>query len=127
MLPVRRGKFIPASPRGRRGRNFMHEGIRMRSHQPVRFLAMMILAVWLQLGCALRVAEADVRTEALAARLDEVLGRGATGSAHYAARVIDLQTGKELYAVNIDEPIIPASNGKLAVSAAALDFFGAVV
>jgi D-alanyl-D-alanine carboxypeptidase/D-alanyl-D-alanine-endopeptidase (penicillin-binding protein 4) len=86
---------------------------------------MMILAVWLQLGCASRVAEADVRTEALAARLDEVLGRGATGSAHYAARVIDLQTGKELYAVNIDEPIIPASNGKLAVSAAALDFFGA--
>ena len=31
---------------------------------------------------------------------------------------------RELYASNPDRPMMPASNGKLAVSAAALDFFG---
>jgi serine-type D-Ala-D-Ala carboxypeptidase/endopeptidase (penicillin-binding protein 4) len=60
----------------------------------------------------------------LAAELDDVLRRDQTGSAKYTARVIDLQTGRELYAVDPDAPFMPASNGKLAVSAATLDFFG---
>lgn len=41
-----------------------------------------------------------------------------------AARVVELQSGRELYAENDDQPMIPASNLKLFVSAAALDFFG---
>lgn len=40
------------------------------------------------------------------------------------ARVVDLQTGEELFAENPDEAVVPASNGKLAISAAALDLFG---
>ena len=60
----------------------------------------------------------------LSARLDEVLRRGQTGAAKYTARVIDLATGGELYAVDPDTPFMPASNGKLAVGAATLDFFG---
>src|SRR5205823_4570989 len=60
----------------------------------------------------------------LGKQLDRVLGRGQTGSAFYAARVIDLSSGRELYAVDPDTPVMPASNGKLAVGAAALDFFG---
>jgi D-alanyl-D-alanine carboxypeptidase/D-alanyl-D-alanine-endopeptidase (penicillin-binding protein 4) len=60
----------------------------------------------------------------LEARLDEVLRRGQTGQAHYTARVLDLQSGRELYAVDADAPYMPASNGKLAPSAATLDFFG---
>lgn len=63
--------------------------------------------------------------DALSDRLDAALDRGKTGDAHYTARVVDLSSGKELYAVDIDEPFIPASNGKIAVSAATLDFFGA--
>src|SRR5689334_9995919 len=60
----------------------------------------------------------------LAAKLNDVLRRGQTGDAHYTARVLDLETGRELYAVDPDAPFMPASNGKLAVSAATLDFLG---
>ncbi|MGB7158716.1 MAG: D-alanyl-D-alanine carboxypeptidase/D-alanyl-D-alanine-endopeptidase, partial [Tepidisphaeraceae bacterium] len=61
----------------------------------------------------------------LQSRLDEILHRRDDGNVKYAARVIELDTGKELYAVKADEPFIPASNMKLSVSAAALDTFGA--
>src|SRR5262245_34305545 len=70
-------------------------------------------------ACVSQHARAD-----LAADLDAALGRGQTGSARYTARVIDLSNGHELYAVDPDMPFMPASNGKIAVSAAALDFFG---
>jgi D-alanyl-D-alanine carboxypeptidase/D-alanyl-D-alanine-endopeptidase (penicillin-binding protein 4) len=60
----------------------------------------------------------------LAAKLDQVLRRGQTGPAKYTARVIDVQSGRELYTVDPDAPFMPASNGKLAVGAATLDFFG---
>jgi hypothetical protein len=62
----------------------------------------------------------------LQARLDEVLHRrdDAEGNIKCAARVIELDTGRELYSNLADEPFLPASNGKLAVSAAALDAFG---
>ena len=60
----------------------------------------------------------------LSAKLDEVLRRGETGPAKYTARVVDLERGRELYAVDTDTPFTPASNGKIAVSAATLDFFG---
>ncbi|MEA2736562.1 MAG: hypothetical protein QOE14_3013, partial [Humisphaera sp.] len=60
----------------------------------------------------------------LAAKLDDVLRRGQTGPAKYTARVVHLKSGRELYAVDVDTPFMPASNGKIAVSAAALDFFG---
>lgn len=60
----------------------------------------------------------------LGALLDEALGKGDIAPAHYAARVIDPETGRELYAVDADVPYMPASNGKIAVGAAALDFFG---
>src|SRR2546421_1639939 len=60
----------------------------------------------------------------LAKKLDEALHRGKTGPAHYGARVMDLSSGRELYRVDADVPLMPASNGKLAVGAATLDFFG---
>ena len=61
----------------------------------------------------------------LAQQLDDALGRGKIGSAHYTARVIDLASGRELYSVEPDTPYMPASNGKLAPGAATLDFYGA--
>jgi D-alanyl-D-alanine carboxypeptidase/D-alanyl-D-alanine-endopeptidase (penicillin-binding protein 4) len=64
---------------------------------------------------------------ALTSRLDEVLHRrdDADGNVKFAARVIELDTGRELYTNLPDEPFMPASNMKLPVSAAALDTFGA--
>ncbi|HEV2293165.1 MAG TPA: D-alanyl-D-alanine carboxypeptidase/D-alanyl-D-alanine-endopeptidase [Tepidisphaeraceae bacterium] len=84
-------------------------------------------------ACA-RVSDAkDQRTEktqpqlTLQSRLEEILHRrdDADGNIKFAARVIELDTGRELYTNLPDEPFIPASNMKLPVSAAALDTFGA--
>ena len=89
-----------------------------------RSLLAALLAVPLALcACASQKAP-DVP---LPAQLDQALGRGHTGAAHYTARVVDLSTGRELYSVEADTPYLPASNGKLAVSAATLDFFGSDV
>lgn len=60
----------------------------------------------------------------LVERLDETLHRRDDGEVKYTARVLDLSDGRELYSVSPDEPFIPASNCKLAVSATALDRFG---
>jgi D-alanyl-D-alanine carboxypeptidase/D-alanyl-D-alanine-endopeptidase (penicillin-binding protein 4) len=59
----------------------------------------------------------------LAKRLDAILNRHGT-AAVYAARVVRLRDGAELYARNADRPMIPASNMKLTVSSAALDKLG---
>ena len=80
-------------------------------------------------ACSSSSTHGDARGDArgdpkLSAKLNEVLRRGQTDRAKYTARVIDLQSGRELYAVDSDAPFMPASNGKLAVSAATLDFFG---
>ena len=97
----------------------------MRRQLHLSLLPALLLALFVPIGCAARQADSKpVDVAALARRLDDALDRGRTDEAHYTARVIDLQTGRELYAVNIDQPYIPASNGKLAVGAAALDFFG---
>src|SRR5687767_13281250 len=84
-----------------------------------------VLAVsCLALGACANKAPSPREHPDLSARLDETLHRLDDGEVKYTARVIDLDDGKELYAVAPDEPFIPASNGKLAVSATALDRFG---
>jgi D-alanyl-D-alanine carboxypeptidase/D-alanyl-D-alanine-endopeptidase (penicillin-binding protein 4) len=60
----------------------------------------------------------------LQTKLDSILQERAAPDAKLAARVLDLRTGRELYARGDDEPVIPASNMKLLVGSAALDFFG---
>ena len=73
-----------------------------------------------------RIAEkAPDPTVELGMRLDRILHKRDKGDVHFVARVIDPSDGRELYARDIDKPVIPASNGKLAVSAATLDRFGA--
>lgn len=66
---------------------------------------------------------ADPKTE-LGLRLDRILHKLDKGDLHYVARVLDPSDGRELYAHDIDRPVMPASNGKIAVSAATLDRFG---
>jgi D-alanyl-D-alanine carboxypeptidase/D-alanyl-D-alanine-endopeptidase (penicillin-binding protein 4) len=63
--------------------------------------------------------------DALGRALDGILHRHDDGRVRYVARVMDLRGGRELYGRNVDSPVMPASNGKLAVSAATLDRFGA--
>src|SRR5262249_15622645 len=72
--------------------------------------------------CAATLHAGDAR---LAEQLSDALGRGKIGQGRYVARIIDLTSGQELYAVDPDSPVMPASNGKLAVGAATLDFYGA--
>jgi D-alanyl-D-alanine carboxypeptidase/D-alanyl-D-alanine-endopeptidase (penicillin-binding protein 4) len=94
----------------------------MMTLRPSRIVAVML--GWLLLGACANPKESS-RYVDLAGRLDETLHRRDDGQVKYTARVIDLSDGRELYAVAPDEPFLPASNGKLAVSATALDRFGA--
>ncbi|MEM6561786.1 MAG: D-alanyl-D-alanine carboxypeptidase, partial [Planctomycetota bacterium] len=87
-------------------------------------LALLLLLV--VVGCT-QVQPAVAPTtqpSALATTLDEILTRHDT-KAIVAARVVRVSDGVELYARNPDAPMIPASNMKLPVSAAALNMFGA--
>lgn len=99
----------------------------MKTVGSVRMVAVLLLALALQ-ACSHGKPATAVATKPqtdLEKRLDEVLKRGKTGSTFYVARVVDLKTGEELYAVDPDKPVMPASNGKICVGAATLDFFGA--
>jgi len=60
----------------------------------------------------------------LANQLTPLLNRYADGGARVSARVIDLASNRELYAENIDAPVMPASNMKLVTAAVGLDAFG---
>ncbi len=65
------------------------------------------------------------RQAALAERLDTILHRLDDTGAIVSARVLELPSGRELYATsNVDHPFKPASNMKLVISAAGLDHFG---
>jgi len=68
-------------------------------------------------------ADARATDNIIAARLHEVLHRLDGSGAVVSARVID-SDGRTLYADRDNDPVIPASNLKLSVTAAALDRFG---
>ena len=57
---------------------------------------LLVLSCVFHAGCASQGGGRpdDRQDAALAKQLDSALGRGATGDAHYTARVIDLKTGK---------------------------------
>ena len=99
----------------------------MTSCLPPRIVAAVCAIALSVAACSSDSTRDSVRSASdpkLSVKLDEVLRRGQTGPAKYTARVLDLASGRELYAVDTDTPFMPASNGKIAVSAAALDFFG---
>jgi D-alanyl-D-alanine carboxypeptidase/D-alanyl-D-alanine-endopeptidase (penicillin-binding protein 4) len=60
----------------------------------------------------------------LVQQIDALLADPALRGAAVGCRVIDCATGAVLYAANADAPLIPASNLKLATTAAALDTLG---
>jgi D-alanyl-D-alanine carboxypeptidase/D-alanyl-D-alanine-endopeptidase (penicillin-binding protein 4) len=69
-------------------------------------------------------AQAEAAPSKLTTRLDSILHRRDDGKIVFGARVIELKTGRELYAHDLDRPLMPASNMKLPVSSTGLDFFG---
>jgi len=85
-------------------------------------ISLFVLLTIVQVGCVGPWAGHD---RALTARLDEVLGRLSDSGAVYTARVLDPESGRELYVHDADAPFTPASNMKIPVSAAGLDLFGA--
>jgi len=77
--------------------------------------------LWLLAGLLSAQAVGTARAS-LADKLDAVLrGRGA---ARVSARVLELPSGRVLYSAHADELMIPASNMKLLITAAALDLLG---
>jgi D-alanyl-D-alanine carboxypeptidase/D-alanyl-D-alanine-endopeptidase (penicillin-binding protein 4) len=81
----------------------------------------LVLTALVAVGCVTPYSGQD---RALATQLDEILTRLSDTGATVTARVVELDTGRELYARDIDRPFTPASNNKIAVSAAGLDMFG---
>lgn len=62
--------------------------------------------------------------DGLAVRLDAALASPSLRGARVAALVVDRDDGRELYARNPDQALIPASNLKLLTAVAALEAFG---
>jgi len=82
--------------------------------------------VWLAAGVALFVGlpAGFAEDPQLAGQLDAALNALASTGAVAHVRVIELPSGRELYARHAEEPCTPASNFKLLTSAAGLDMFG---
>src|SRR5436309_10986984 len=84
-----------------------------------------IVAVWLIglmcLGGCHTATAPPAQDAALAARLDPIFQ---ASGADVGVRIVDLNSGRELYARQADRPMMPASNMKLVTTATALDLFG---
>ncbi|HOB73535.1 MAG TPA: D-alanyl-D-alanine carboxypeptidase/D-alanyl-D-alanine-endopeptidase [Phycisphaerae bacterium] len=94
----------------------------MRSPRTLRWSAVsaLILTACLTAICAAQTAA----PAQLATGLNAILDRLSSTGAVIHARVVELPSGRELYARRADEACIPASNFKLLVTAAGLDMFG---
>jgi D-alanyl-D-alanine carboxypeptidase/D-alanyl-D-alanine-endopeptidase (penicillin-binding protein 4) len=85
-----------------------------------------IVAVWLVGliclgGCQTTTPAPPAHDAALAAKLDPILQ---ASGADVGVRIVDLGSGRELYARQADRRMMPASNMKLVTTATALDLFG---
>lgn len=105
----RKGRYFGTHPRHRRGGTV--------------WVAAFLLA-WQIAATAIAQNAADKATSRLAAQLDAILTVPPPAKATLGARVVDLTSGEILYDHNGDSPMIPASNMKLVVMAAAVDALG---
>ncbi len=60
----------------------------------------------------------------LSKSIDSIIGRKSLKKAKFGIKVIDAASGKTVYAHKADKPLIPASNMKIVISAAALNYLG---
>jgi D-alanyl-D-alanine carboxypeptidase/D-alanyl-D-alanine-endopeptidase (penicillin-binding protein 4) len=82
---------------------------------------LLLLVLGLVAGCTSAPPDAVSTSSNLASRLDPLVG---DGRASVSLRVIEFPSRRELYAHEVDRPMMPASNMKLVTSATALDTFG---
>ncbi len=66
-----------------------------------------------------------VASASLTSRINSIVSRKSQKKVNFGIKIIDARTGKSLYSHNADKPLIPASNMKLIVSAAAVKELGA--
>lgn len=81
---------------------------------PRAFVAVAILASW-TLPCP---------ADDLAGRIGSILNGGKKSGVQYSVHVVELPDGKVLYDLNADRSLKPASNMKLATTAAAIEMLG---
>jgi len=83
-------------------------------------------AVFLVAAAALGIAAGGkAKRTPLQRRVDAILTDPALKGARIGCRVLDGATGKVLYSFHAADPLVPASNMKLATTAAALELLGA--
>ena len=83
-----------------------------------RSIRVLLALLVLPLGCG------KMHDPVLAAKLDGILNRCAQSGTICAARVVEVSSGREVYATNAHRAMMPASCLKLLTSAALLDRFG---
>ncbi len=84
-----------------------------------------MLAACLLIGLAGCSSTKLAHDPVLCSQLDDILNRHADTGAMITARVVDLESGTELFASNENTAVMPASNMKLVISSAGLDLLGA--
>lgn len=94
-----------------------------RSDLSIRYQGMRLVTLVL-VSAAVALAGCVTGDPRLRESLGATLQTRAASGATYVARVIDLESGRELYAHDSDRPVMPASNMKLVVTAAGLDLLG---
>lgn len=91
-----------------------------------RHLLWLCISALLLTGCLGRGTVEAPDEQSLGGQLDTVLHRRADGGAIVSARFIAVPSGEVIYeTANTDYPFKPASNMKLLISSAGLDFYGA--
>jgi serine-type D-Ala-D-Ala carboxypeptidase/endopeptidase (penicillin-binding protein 4) len=85
---------------------------------PARSFVALVLLVSVQLFAA--PAKKPPRKASLAEQIKFIVSQPPLARAHWGIDVVDLATGKTVYALNPDELFLPASNTKLFTTAAAL-------
>src|SRR5215469_8421376 len=83
---------------------------------------LVFLLLWLQGFAAPPKKPAHKRS--LADQIKTILNQPPLERAHWGIDVVDLESGKTLYALNEDQLFLPASNVKLFTTAAALSLAG---
>src|SRR6185503_11300236 len=99
------------------GRRRRHNGRVGRSRAVAACAAAVVCAL---AGAAAAGARPAGDTKALSRRLGRALAVPHVSAASSGAIAVDLATGRVVYALNPDRPLVPASNEKLAITFAAL-------